>query len=257
MRAAIIGMGVIGRAQAEMFGELVEATYDPAWDASYPRRVIGSCDFAVICVGTPMSEDGSADLGGVEAAIRELPSVMPVLLRSTVPPGMTDRLLHGRRYYCHAPEFLGENVRHSWQRSADVPYMLLGGELEARSFFLPVLRKVFPGSIHECSALESEMAKYVANLYWATRVTFVNEMALICETFGVDYERVREAWLSDPRMTSVYTRRAGYPPGFGGRCWPKDLAALIAAAQDAGYDAAFLMDVERANWRFGGDEEES
>jgi UDPglucose 6-dehydrogenase len=109
---------------------------------------------------------------------------------------------------------------------------------------------VFPGPIHTCSAKESELAKYAANLYWATRVTFVNEFAKVCEAFGVDYERVREAWLQDPRMTSVYTQRAGYPPGFDGRCWPKDLAALDAASEDAGYHAVFLQAIAEANERF-------
>ena len=107
---------------------------------------------------------------------------------------------------------MGENVLHSWQRSADVPYMILGGDPDATQFFHE-RRQVFPGMIHECSAVESELAKYAANLYWAARVTFVNEFALICKRFGVNYENVRAAWLSDPRMTSVYTKRAGYPPG--------------------------------------------
>jgi UDP-glucose 6-dehydrogenase len=72
----------------------------------------------------------------------------------------------------------------------------------------------------------------------------------VCEAFGADYENVRAAWLSDPRMTAVYTQRAGYPPGFDGRCWPKDLSALIAASTDAGYQPRFLEAVEAANERF-------
>jgi UDP-glucose 6-dehydrogenase len=93
---------------------------------------------------------------------------------------------------------------------------------------------------------------HAANLYWAARVTFVNEFALVCKQFGASYENVRAAWLSDPRMTSVYTKRAGYPPGFDGRCWPKDLAALIAASSDAGYYPTFLGCIQGANERFRG-----
>jgi hypothetical protein len=64
----------------------------------------------------------------VEQAARDLPAGVPVALRSTVPPGTTDRLFAGTgRLYCHAPEFMGENVLHSWQRPQDVPYMILGG----------------------------------------------------------------------------------------------------------------------------------
>lgn len=248
MRVGIIGMGVVGSAQAAMFAEHQLITYDPATDDAYPDE-IADCDLVLVCVGTPEGKDGSADLSQLELAASELPPDVPVALRSTVPPGTTDRLFAGR-LYCHAPEFIGESVLHSWQRSREVPYMILGGEPEATRFFHERFASVFLGAIHECSAIEAELAKYAANLYWAARVTFVNELALICEWFGADYENVRAAWLNDPRMTSVYTRRAGYPPGFGGRCWPKDLAALIAASIEAGYDPGFLRAIVAANDRF-------
>jgi UDPglucose 6-dehydrogenase len=233
-----------------MFAGQHVITYDPAVDKTYPSG-IATCDFAIICVGTPESEDGHADLTYVESAAAELPPGVPAVLRSTVPPGTTDRLFQcSGRLYAHAPEFMGENVLHSWQQPTDVPYMIIGGEPEAAQFFHERFARVFPGTIHTCSARESELAKYAANLYWAARVTFINEFALVCEQFGADYENVRAAWLSDPRMTSVYTKRAGYPAGFDGRCWPKDLAALTAASVDAGYDPGFLKAIADANARF-------
>jgi UDPglucose 6-dehydrogenase len=252
VKVVIIGLGVVGAAQAEMFAPVHDVvTYDPAFNDSYPADQIAACDFAIMCVGTPETLDGHADLSYVEQAVSDLPPGLPAVLRSTVPPGTTDRLFGGAdRLYCHAPEFMGENVLHSWQRSVDVPYMILGGTPEATHFFHTRFVRVFPGVIHECSAIEAELAKYIANLYWAARVTFINEVALVCEQFGVDYENVRAAWLTDPRMTSVYTRRAGYPPGFDGRCWPKDLSALIAASTDAGYDPEFLRSITEANARF-------
>lgn len=251
MRVAIIGLGVIGSGQADMFGDHVAVTYDPVDHCTYPKLKIAACDLAIVCVGTPEAIDGRADLAFVEDAIAALPPRVPAVLRSTVPPGTTDRLL-GRtgRLYAHAPEFMGENVLHSWQRPVDVPYMIIGGDPESTLFFKTAFTRVFPGDIHECSAAEAELAKYAANLYWATRVTYVNELARVCEQFDVDYENVRAAWLSDPRMTDVYTRRAGYPPGFDGRCWPKDLAALITASEDAGYDPGFLRAIKAANDRF-------
>jgi UDPglucose 6-dehydrogenase len=252
MRVGIIGLGVIGQAQAEMFAGHDLVTYDPQDHDIYPFDALRACDFAIVCVGTPESPDGRADLTYVENAIAELPPLLPVLLRSTVPPGTTDLNLGGQkvRLYAHAPEFMGENVLHSWQKPTDVPYMIIGGKPEATVFFREKFTRVFPGTIHTCSAKESELAKYAANLYWATRVTFINELAGICEAFGVDYENVRAAWLQDPRMTSVYTQYAGYPPGFDGRCWPKDLAALIVASGDAGYFPWFLRAIEDANDRF-------
>jgi UDPglucose 6-dehydrogenase len=250
MKIGVIGLGVIGEAQADMFSEAghVVVTYDPTIHCDYPAEELAACDFAIICVGTPEGASGHADLSYVEAAAAQLPDKVPAVLRSTVPPGTTDRLFsRSGRVYCHAPEFIGENRLHSWQRSVDVPYMLLGGTPDATRFFHERFVQVFPGRVHECSAMESELAKYAANLYWAARVTFVNELAQICRQFDVDYENVRAAWLSDPRMTSVYTKRAGYPPGFDGRCWPKDLAALIAASTDAGYDPGFLRSITAAN----------
>jgi UDPglucose 6-dehydrogenase len=252
MRVGIIGLGVIGSAQADMFREHDQVAYDPAHHDTYPAADLAECDFIIVCVGTPEGQDGHADLTYLESATEALPPAVPVVVRSTVPPGTTDRLLADTgRLYAHAPEFMGENIQHSWQRPVDVPYMIIGGTPEATRFFHERFRTVFPGHIHECtSAVESELAKYAANLYWAARVTFINELALICEQFGADYENVRAAWLSDPRMTGVYTKRAGYPPGFDGRCWPKDLAALIAASTDAGYDPAFLRAIDEANDRY-------
>jgi UDPglucose 6-dehydrogenase len=251
MRVGIIGLGVIGAAQASMFAGHDLVTYDPAEDDHYPDRQLSECDMALICVGTPESPTGRADLSYVEQAASDLPESVPVALRSTVPPGTTDRLFAGTgRLYVHAPEFMGENRLHSWQRPQDVPYMILGGNPRSTVFFRDRFTEVFPGRIVTCTARESELAKYAANLYWATRVTFVNELARICQAFGVDYENVRAAWLADPRMTEPYTQYAGYPPGFDGRCWPKDLAALICASEDAGHDPWFLRAVGDANDRF-------
>jgi nucleotide sugar dehydrogenase len=250
MRVGVVGLGVIGSAQVEMFADHDVVAYDPQYHPDYPEQM-GTCDMVLICVGTPEREDGHADLRFVKQAVAELPDGVPVCLRSTVPPGTTDRLFVGSgRLFCHAPEFLGENVLHSWQLCTDVPYMLVGGDPADTVFFREKFTQVFPGVIHCCTAKEAELAKYAANLYWATRVTFINEFAQICAAFGVDYERVREAWLQDPRMTDVYTQRAGYPPGFDGRCWPKDLEALIAASRDAGYDPDFLCSLVEANARF-------
>lgn len=251
MRVGVIGMGVVGNAQAGMFSGYEVVSYDPLWHSRYPMERLAACDFILVCVGTPEGEDGHADLSHLRTAVAKLPEDVPVAVRSTVPPGTTDNLFwRSERLYCHAPEFIGENVLHSWQRPRDVPYMILGGSPESTLFFKQKFSQVFPGEIHTCTAKEAELAKYAANLYWATRVTFVNEFANICEAFDVDYENVRAAWLSDPRMSEPYTQYAGYPPGFGGRCWPKDLAALIGASEDAGYTPHFLWSVEEANRTF-------
>jgi UDPglucose 6-dehydrogenase len=248
MKVGIVGLGVVGSAQVEMFKGCDLVTYDPMMHPDYPGGM-GSVDFAIICVGTPSFADGRADLRAVYKAAADLPPRVPVALRSTVPPGTTDSLFTDR-LYAHVPEFMGENTLHSWQRSTDVPYMIIGGDAESGLFFRQRFATVYPGVIRTCTVKEAELAKYLANLYWANRVTFVNEFAKICDAFDVDYEHVREVWLTDPRLSEPYTQRAGYPPGFGGRCWPKDLTALITSSQEAGYAPEFLWAIQDANARF-------
>lgn len=250
MTVAIIGMGVVGRAQAKLFGDVV--TYDITDEDPYPAEAIERSEFAVIAVGTPQSSDGHADLTAVRAAFTALPNRLPVLIRSTVPPGTTNALReqYRGRLVAHAPEFLTERPGAGRPDSADVPFMLLGGREVARDYFRNRIEQVFPGEIHECSAIEAELAKYTANLYWAARVTFVNEMAGVCGQFGTDWEQVRRAWLSDERVHPDYTSMAGFGAGFGGACWPKDLAALIAASSDAGHEPEFLQAIAMANTRF-------
>jgi UDPglucose 6-dehydrogenase len=258
VKVAIIGLGVVGHAQARMFAGRLLVTYDVTDNDPYPEAEIAGCDFAVIAVGTPAAADGSADLTYLHEAFKRLPASLPVLIRSTVPPGTTAALqaLHGDTPVCCAPEFMHERPGGAWRETTDVPYLILGGTPAAAAFFRLRLAAVFPGVIHECSATEAELVKYTANLYWAARVTFVNEMARICEAAGADWENVRSAWLEDPRVSPEYTGYADFLPGFGGRCWPKDLRALIAAARELDYHPYFLEAVQETNRRFRAPDQE-
>lgn len=248
-RAAVIGLGVVGRAQLRLFGDMAQVTYDPAaTKGPYPSGRVAECDFAVVAVGTPEAEDGSADLSYLREALDRIPPEMPVMIRSTIPPGTMAGLEKTRSLVVHVPEFLNERPDGAWRESGDVPFMILGGQPAARDFFLPVLYAASAVPVRECTGLEAELVKYTANLFLAAKVTFVNEMARVCAAFGADWEQVRAGWLLDPRAGESHTRVEG--PGFGGRCFPKDLAALICASEDAGYRPGFLRAVEEANARF-------
>jgi nucleotide sugar dehydrogenase len=251
-RAAIIGLGVVGRAQQCLFGRMVHAAYDVLDDGPYPFERVAECDFTVICVGTPQGDDGRADLSAVREALSRIPPEMPVLIRSTIPPGTMAGLEKARACVAHLPEFMNERHDGLWRASGDVPFAILGGTPEAHDFFIPVLAKAIPGPhwiLYCCTSLEAELVKYTANAFLAAKVTFVNEMARVCEAFGADWEKVREGWLQDPRVGVSHTMVEGRG-GFAGRCLPKDLTALIAAAEDAGYPPGFLRAVRRANEQF-------
>lgn len=250
-KAAIIGLGIIGQSQVKLFGDLVHVTYDPKYEEPYPAAQIDECDFAVICVGTPQGDDGKADLTALYAAFSDLPIAMPVVIRSTVPP-RTLLSLEEERLLVHVPEFMQEALGGLWPESEDVPFTILGGTSSARDYFRPVFRelahwRLIPPKIYECSAVEAALIKYTANTYLATKVTFVNEIAGICKTLGADWESVREGWLCDPRVGNTHTEARG---GFGGRCFPKDLSAIIYASETEHYHPEFLKAVRQANERF-------
>ena len=92
--------------------------------------------------------------------------------------------------------------------------------------------------------------KYMENSYLALKVTFVNEFYEICRTFGADWHAVREGWLLDPRVERSHTAVFINQRGFGGRCLPKDVNAIAAAAVAAGYTPGLLQEVLASNDRF-------
>jgi UDPglucose 6-dehydrogenase len=113
MRVGIIGLGVIGSAQADMFAAHDLVTYDPLDDDAYPLAM-RSCDFAIVCVGTPERPDGHADLTYVEQAVSDLPPGLPAVIRSTVPPGTTDGCSAAQGAFTRTP-------RSSWARTSCIP----------------------------------------------------------------------------------------------------------------------------------------
>lgn len=248
LRAAVIGLGVVGQAQVRLFGDIVHATYDPKAGKRYPAKRIGQCDFAVVCVGTPQAKDGSADLSFLREALDRIPPEVPVMVRSTIPPGTMAGLEKTRSLVVHMPEFLNERPDGPWKESGDVPFMILGGIPAAREFFIAALDGILRWPAYECSGLEAELVKYTANCFLAAKVTFANEMARVCGAFGADWEYVRVGWALDPRAGTSHARVES--PGFGGRCLPKDLSALIKASEAAGYMPEFLWALEEANARF-------
>ena len=256
MKVAVIGLGVVGSAQVRMLEKNYDVVgYDKVSGLDYPAQEISECEFAVIAVGTPAYQDGSINLDHVTEAVAQLPDSMPVLIRSTVIPGTCQWLADVHEgYVAHAPEFMHERIGGPWKDTTDVPFLILGcDDPIGTEFFLGHLGALRPGiPIRTATTVVSELVKYVANLHWATQVTFVNEMAGIAKAAGADWETVRAAWLEDERISAEYTSMAGYEPGFSGRCWPKDLGALIAGAKELEYHPHFLEAVREANRRFQG-----
>jgi Predicted UDP-glucose 6-dehydrogenase len=256
MKVGLIGLGVVGRAVHDLFADAGHEVvgWDRADGGVYPADELEQCEFCVICVDTP-TRDGQADVSAVERAVSEV-RCQRLLLKSTVPPGTTDRLAaeHGREI-CFWPEYVGQSSYHNPyfpKRIADVPFVVLGGEPSARTWFIDRLLPILGPTkqYFQCSAREAEIVKYTENAYFAVKITFVNEMRRLAEAFGADWHTVREGWLLDPRVEPMHTAAFSRSPGFGGGCLPKDLEALVGAAAESGYEARFLREVLAANNRF-------
>jgi len=256
MKIGIIGMGHVGQTMAEVFGPFADlVTYDIASKEKYPYSELSDCSFAIVCVGTPMNEDGSCRTDNVIDAVSALPTDR-ILLRSTVPPGTTDRLilLTGKRV-CFSPEYFGESSYLSNFHAAgpsQIPFMIVGGsEADRRQMITDICAILGPDKIYfQCTAREAEIVKYMENAYLATKVGFVNEFFEICKVFGADWHTVREAWLLDPRVDRSHTAVFESSRGFGGRCLPKDLRAIVEAASEAGYHPALLAQLLKSNANF-------
>lgn len=205
----------------------------------------------MVCVDTP-TVDGCTDLSSVREAVERLPC-QRILLKSTVPPGTTEALAatYGREI-CYWPEYIGQSSYYNPYfpaRIQDVPFVVLGGPPLLRSWFIDVLLPILgpTKTYFQCTGREAELIKYVENSYFATKITFVNEMRRVAEAFGVDWHTVREGWLLDPRVERMHTAAFRDAPGFGGACLPKDVQAIVGASSRAGWPPTLLSAVLATN----------
>ena len=219
-------------------------------------------DIQVIAVGTPPGEDGSADLQYVVAAARNIGRHMTgpkiVIDKSTVPVGTADKVRDAvdeelkqraqniKFSVVSNPEFLKEGAAVEDFMRPD--RIVIGAEddetIEAmRKLYAPFQRN--HDRIMVMDIRSAELTKYAANAMLATRISFMNELALLAEKLGADIESVRKGMGSDPRIGYHFL----YPGiGYGGSCFPKDVQALIRTAQSAGIELKLLDAVERVNY---------
>ncbi len=219
---------------------------------------VGSADVVFIAVGTPPDEDGSADLRHVLEVAETIGLAMQrelvIVTKSTVPVGTAVRVSEavGRRatfpfHVCSNPEFLKEGAAVSDFMRPD--RVVLGVETDhGRSvmaeLYAPFVRTGKPIIFMDIAS--AELTKYAANAMLATRISFMNEVANLCERVGANVDLVRKGIGSDDRIGPAFL----FPgPGYGGSCFPKDVKALIRTAQDMGSPLCILRAVEDANER--------
>ena len=214
-----------------------------------------------IAVGTPPDEDGSADLQYVLAAARNIGRLMTdfklVIDKSTVPVGTADKVKAAIQAELDArgvtlefsvasnPEFLKEGAAVDDFMKPD--RIVVGADGERAIDLLRAVYAPFQRNRDKLVVMDvrsAELTKYAANAMLATRISFMNELALLAESLGADIELVRQGIGSDPRI-GYHFLYAGC--GYGGSCFPKDVKALIRTAAETGRDLKVLQAVEDAN----------
>jgi len=219
-------------------------------------QLVRDSDVIFIAVGTPPSEDGSADLGhvlNVAATIADnMDGYRLVVVKSTVPVGTCDKVrevIASRTKHifdvASNPEFLkeGEAVRDMMKPDR----IVIGTDNERARELLEEVYVTFVRTGNPIIFMDiksSEMTKYASNAMLATRISFMNEMASICAKIGADIDMVRHGMGADPRIGSRFLF-AGV--GYGGSCFPKDVKALIVTGVDNGLEVPLLHAVEHVN----------
>ncbi|QGQ95584.1 hypothetical protein EHS13_12175 [Paenibacillus psychroresistens] len=229
MQIAIIGYGHVGKAMHQIFPGA--AVYDEGLNIGNKADLLDS-HIAFVCVPTPMLPNGECDSSIVEEVVGWIDAEV-IVLRSTVPVGFTTYLQEktGKRIVFQ-PEYYGETVDHPFADLGSRKWITLGGSPEDIAVVVGVYQKVHNAElkIMTSDAKTAELAKYMENCFLALKVTFCNEFYDIAQAHGIQYHELRELWLADPRMGHSHTFVYEDDRGFGGKCLPKDVNALIALA---------------------------
>ena len=256
MNIGIIGQGFVGTAVKEGLKKFHEIdTFDldeTKRDVDYIEDIIDRNNIIFVCLPTPMKKDGSCDISIVENTVMELDNLALtrqcsnriVVIKSTIPPGTTEKLNEECEHIqvVFNPEFLTEaNFIEDFKNQDRI---IIVGPRPASTNVRQLFYKAFPKAhIIKTHSTTAEMVKYLTNTFLATKVSFANEMKMLCDFFNVDYDKVVEYSTYDERLGKSHWAVPGPDGkmGFGGSCFPKDINALISIADKWEIPANVLM----------------
>jgi UDPglucose 6-dehydrogenase len=244
----------------EQLEDLLQKNCGARLCASTSYESVSSSDLTFICVGTPSNNDGSANLAYVKSAcvsvgkeLKNIRNYHEVHIKRTVPPGTTDRIVcplvlqsaqkaAGEIGFATNPEFLREG-----QAVADFmhPDRVVIGCTDDRTFNL--VAEVYhdlDAPIIRTSLAAAEMIKCTSNAFLATKISFSNEIGNICKHLGIDVYDVMKGVGLDQRIGPQFLNAGA---GFGGSCFPKDVAALVSLAKNIGETMGIPVDVSKIN----------
>lgn len=272
-KVAVIGYGYVGKAVANFFrGHFEVRVYDPyvmdkmlkeeaaSHGLTDDIKLLNECDLAVVCVPTPMNDDGSVILQAVYDTFEWLKTPL-VLIKSTIPPGTTEGLSFAYQglNIAFSPEYIGEGkYQVQWWKDKNYPhptdmkyhdFQIFGGEKSVTSKIIPFFQKVVgpePKMI-QTDSKTAELCKYMENSWGYAKVMFCNEFYDMAQAFGVDYHELRELWLLDGRVERMHTAVFVDNRKVGGKCFPKDVNGIVKASEKAGFEPKLLKAVLQKN----------
>ena len=213
-------------------------------------QAISSADFVFLCLPTPQGVDGVADTSFVEGATKQIASHLKsgavVVTKSTVPVGSAAVIQNALKRPDVAvvsnPEFLREgSAIHDFLHPDRI---VIGSNNSEAAQMVSDLYEILGAKIIITDPASAETIKYAANAFLATKISFINAVAAVCEGVGADVLDVIEGVGSDTRIGEAFLKPG---PGWGGSCFPKDTKALVKIAENAGYDFALLRGVVEVN----------
>jgi UDPglucose 6-dehydrogenase len=255
-KIGIIGQGFVGSAVREGMKnhyEILAFDKDPNKFSNVESifHIVEGSELTFLCVPTPMRKNGSCDLSIVRAALTEINDVSKalevenyiVIIKSTIPPGTTWQLNteFPNLDIVFNPEFLTEaNAVEDYKNQNRI---IIGGERPGTTTVKRLFAKAFPKvPIIKTSSTIAEMIKYVTNTFLAMKVSYANEVYQLCQGLNIDYDKVIEYARYDDRLGNSHWSVPGPDGdfGFGGHCFPKDIAALQYVAASLGIDSTML-----------------
>jgi UDPglucose 6-dehydrogenase len=214
------------------------------------KNAVAEADFVYLCVPTPQSADGSADLSYLQDAAAEISAHLKagavVVNKSTVPVGSTRLVEQAMKRsdipVVSNPEFLREGTAVADFLNPD--RVVIGSDDQAAAGRVAALYLGVRAPIMVTDPASAETCKYAANAFLATKLSFTNAIAAVCEAVGADVNDVLLGMGYDHRIGHEFLRPG---PGWGGSCFPKDSRAIISIAEDHGYDFALMRGVVTVN----------
>ena len=243
MKIGIIGNGFVGNSIAFGFSP----THEIRIHDKDPKRTLNTieevleCDFIFVAVPTPMNRDGSISLKVVEKALQEISEKNTknniIILKSTMVPGSTNNFIKQfpKLNIVFNPEFLTE-------RTAKLDFLtqariVLGGSKRLTKRVAKIFEERFMHTyIIETDTITAEMIKYMNNIFFASKVSIMNEMKMMCDAIGANWKQALAGFAADQRIGDSHLNVPGPDGkmGFGGSCFPKDINAFISYANELG-----------------------